>query len=318
MRSAALARFSGRASSASRGRRPTAPPARSAGRTCTGSDSRCAARDKPGSCPPPAPRRSAAKAPPGKRRPRQCTPSSAHRGHELLLRGAVLHLELPCVVAVCAPRSFGSGRASRFSSLSSRSTALVVGLRPACSRVTSAVTTSHISLRTWSKASTSSKKSRQASGMPSSSFASRGQPFDLPHRVVSEKAHRAGGKGRHSRQPRRLVAAQRLPEHLKDVAFHRLGFLALGDGNLPPARHNALEGSQPDEGIAAHLLAAFNRFQQKALRLGQAARRKAETGVSRSAVRTRQTGTNVCSRASARNSLRLGCTDGMAVFTGSV
>jgi hypothetical protein len=41
-------------------------------------------------------------------------------------------------------------------------------------------------------------------------------------------------------------------------------------------------------------------------RSGQAARRNAETGVSMSAVSVRQTGTSVCSLASAKNSLRLG------------
>ncbi len=34
-----------------------------------------------------------------------------------------------------------------------------------------------------------------------------------------------------------------------------------------PARHDALERREADEGVAAHLLAALDRFQQKALAL---------------------------------------------------
>ena len=45
------------------------------------------------------------------------------------------------------------------------------------------------------------------------------------------------------------------------------GLAALGDGDVAAARHNALERREADEGVAAHLLAAFDRFQQKALAL---------------------------------------------------
>jgi D-serine deaminase-like pyridoxal phosphate-dependent protein len=76
-----------------------------------------------------------------------------------------------------------------------------------------------------------------------------------------------------------------------------------------------LKGVDADEGVAADLLAVFDRLQQEALALGQAARRKAETGVSRSAVRVRQTGTRVCSLARVRNSLRLGWTGWLEAFT---
>ena len=134
-------------------------------------------------------------------------------------------------------------------------------------RETSAVTTSQISLRTWSKASTSSKKSRQASGMPSSSLASVGQALDLAHGIVGKEADGAGGERGQARQPRGLVAAERIAQHGEDVALHVGGLAALGDGDLAAARHNALERREADEGVAAHLLAALDRLQQKALAL---------------------------------------------------
>ena len=45
------------------------------------------------------------------------------------------------------------------------------------------------------------------------------------------------------------------------------GFAALGDGDLAPPGDDALEGREADKGIAAHLLAAFDRFQEEALAL---------------------------------------------------
>ena len=43
--------------------------------------------------------------------------------------------------------------------------------------------------------------------------------------------------------------------------------LAFGDGDIASARHDALVRIQADEGVAAHLLAALDRLQQKALAL---------------------------------------------------
>ena len=133
--------------------------------------------------------------------------------------------------------------------------------------VTSAVTTSQISLRTWSKASTSSKKSRQASGTPQFVFGQIGQALDLADGIVGEKAHRAGGKRRQAGKPRRLVAAERAAQHGEDVVFNASDFSAFGDGDLAAARDDALEGRETDEGVAAHLLAALDRLEQKALAL---------------------------------------------------
>ena len=99
-------------------------------------------------------------------------------------------------------------------------------------------------------------------------FGARGQALDLAHGVVGEEADGAGGERGQARQPRGLVAAERVAQHGKDVALHAGGFAALGDGDVAAARHNALEGREADEGVAAHLLAALDRFQQKALALG--------------------------------------------------
>ncbi len=95
----------------------------------------------------------------------------------------------------------------------------------------------------------------------------RGQAFDLAHSVVSEKSNRSGGKRRQARQPCRFVPAQRVAQNGKNIAGHARGFLALRDGNLAAARHDPLKRGEPNEGITAHLLAALDRFQKKALPL---------------------------------------------------
>ena len=63
------------------------------------------------------------------------------------------------------------------------------------------------------------------------------------------------------------MSAERIAQHGKDVALNVRGLAALGDGDLAAARHDALERREADEGVAAHLLAALNRLQQKALAL---------------------------------------------------
>ena len=98
-------------------------------------------------------------------------------------------------------------------------------------------------------------------------FGQCGQPLDLAHRVISKVADGAGGEWGQSLQARGFVAAERIAQNGKDVALDVRGLAALGDGDLAPAGHNALERREPDEGVAAYLLAALNRFEQKAFAL---------------------------------------------------
>ena len=69
-----------------------------------------------------------------------------------------------------------------------------------------------------------------------------------------------------------------------------------------------LNGVEPDKGVAAHLLAALHRLQQKALPLRPRRAQKRRDRRLQVGRQVRQTGTSVCSLASARNSLRLGWT----------
>ena len=101
-----------------------------------------------------------------------------------------------------------------------------------------------------------------------------GQALDLADGVVRKKAHRSGGKGRQPWQARGLVAAERAAQHGEDVALDLDDLLALGDGDLAPARDDALEGLEADEGVAAHLLAVLDRFEHESTRAP--ARRRAE------------------------------------------
>ncbi len=93
------------------------------------------------------------------------------------------------------------------------------------------------------------------------------QPLNLANRVVSKESDRARGEGRQSRQPCGIVPAERLAQHVKDVAIDLRGPFAFGDVNLPAARHDALVRSNADECVTAYLLAALHRFQQKAFAL---------------------------------------------------
>ena len=91
--------------------------------------------------------------------------------------------------------------------------------------------------------------------------------LDLPHRIVSKDAHRARSERRKPRQPRRLVSSQRIPQHREHVALEPRRPFAFRDLNLPPARHDPLVRIHADERVAAHLLPALHRLQQKALAL---------------------------------------------------
>ena len=80
------------------------------------------------------------------------------------------------------------------------------------------------------------------------------------------------------------MAAECLPQYVKNVALNTGSSPGFGDINLLAAGDNALIGIEPDERVAADLLTVFDRLQESTLALAEAARRKADTGVSRSAV----------------------------------
>ena len=101
------------------------------------------------------------------------------------------------------------------------------------------------------------------------------QPLNLADRVIGKEADSSGGERRQSLQARRLVAAERVAKDGKDVAFNLRGLAALGDRDLASSGDDSFERREADEGVTAHLLAAFNRFEQKALALCP---RRAEKG----------------------------------------
>ena len=94
-----------------------------------------------------------------------------------------------------------------------------------------------------------------------------GQPLNEAHCVIGEKADRARAEGWKACDARRFVAAECIAERCEGVAFKMRGALALGDGEVAAASDDALVGMNADEGVAAHLLAVFDRLQQKALAL---------------------------------------------------
>jgi hypothetical protein len=63
------------------------------------------------------------------------------------------------------------------------------------------------------------------------------------------------------------VSTQRLAQNFEYVAFALRCLPAFGDGDRAPPRHDPLEGLDADKGVAAHLLAAFDGLEQKALAL---------------------------------------------------
>ena len=86
-----------------------------------------------------------------------------------------------------------------------------------------------------------------------------GQPLDLPHGIVGKKAHCAGGEWRQPVQPRRLVSAERVAQHGKDVAVdvRCLAWPSVMAISRPRATIR-LNGREPDERVAPHLLAALD------------------------------------------------------------
>ena len=135
----------------------------------------------------------------------------------------------------------------------------------------------------------------------------RRQPLDLADDIVGKESHRARRERRQPRQPRRSVPAQRSLQLGENIALEAAPTSALLHRNRRAPRHNLLVRLDPDERITPNVFAALDRLQQKRLRLGCplgrcATRRNAETGVSRSAVSVRYTGTSVCWRLNLTNS----------------
>ena len=92
-----------------------------------------------------------------------------------------------------------------------------------------------------------------------------GDALDQADRVVSEKADGSGGERRQAWQARGFVAAERVAQRGENVAFNMGGAAALGYGQRAATGDDALVRREADESVAAHLLAAFHRFQQEAL-----------------------------------------------------
>ncbi len=63
------------------------------------------------------------------------------------------------------------------------------------------------------------------------------------------------------------MAAERIAQHVEDVALNARDAIAFGDGNVAASGYDSLVGCETDEGVAAHLLAALDRLQQKAFAL---------------------------------------------------
>ena len=94
-----------------------------------------------------------------------------------------------------------------------------------------------------------------------------GQALNLANGVVGKVANCTGSKRREAEESRRLVPAECIAQDSEGVAFHVSRALAFSDAELATAGDDALVGLNADEGVAANLLAAFNRFQQKTLAL---------------------------------------------------
>ena len=121
---------------------------------------------------------------------------------------------------------------------------------------------SRISFWTWSKARTSLKNMRQASGMQIV-LRLLGQALDLADYVVGEEADGSSGEGRQAGDARRGVAFERFLPEGKDIPFQLARLVLLSNFNVPAARHQLAIGLNADKGIAAHIFAAFDRLEHE-------------------------------------------------------
>ena len=232
-----------------------------------------------------------------------------HCGREVLFRGAVLHLELAVPLWLSALQGWQRLRQPFLQLVEALDGAIVDGRGIAVSYVRC-----HHQpdlLAHMIKSQHLIKKQQAGVWDSELIFRQCGQAFDLAHSVIGKKAHGAGSKWWQSRQPGWFVATQRVAQHSEDVAFNVRRFRSRG-AQTPviaiwrPRATMRLKGVRPMNVYRPTCSPPSTDSSRKHSRSGHAARRKAETGVSRSAVRVRQTGTRVCVRARARNSLRLG------------
>ena len=96
-----------------------------------------------------------------------------------------------------------------------------------------------------------------------------GQALDLADDVVGEEADRAGGERRQALHAGGRVAVEGVAEQGEDVAGNGARLAVLGDLDLVAVGDDAAAGANADVGVAAEVLAAFDRFEQEALGLGR-------------------------------------------------
>ena len=75
-------------------------------------------------------------------------------------------------------------------------------------------------------------------------------------------------RGRKAGNARGFVSFERVPEQGEDVAGDVAGASMLGDLDLVAVGDDAAAGADADVGVTAEVLATFNGFEEKALRLG--------------------------------------------------
>ena len=90
-----------------------------------------------------------------------------------------------------------------------------------------------------------------------------GKPLDLADNVVAQEAYGAGSERGQARDARRYMAAQGFAQDSEDVAFGLDRLFAFGDGDGASAGDDALVGIEPDEGVAADLLAILNALEEE-------------------------------------------------------
>ena len=124
------------------------------------------------------------------------------------------------------------------------------------------------------------------------------------HDVVGAIADRAGCEWRQAFHGRGTMLLQEFFDDVENISRAALDFVGRAAILMSSAaRFEPQKRAHAEKRIASNFFSAFDRFQQKGVRLSSATARKAETGVSRSAEIDFATGTSVASRDSRANSL---------------